>query len=97
MRVLTIPTARRITAALVAVIAVTACKDRTASRPAVAQEVGEESRQFSIADSTSSSGGHRKPGECARALNDRNSGTRLVLRGWDERSIRSRRGDTTTV
>jgi hypothetical protein len=92
MRILTILTGRRISAVMAAVIALTACEERTASRPAVPQEVGEKSRQFTITDSTSSSGGHRKPGECARALTDRESGTRLVLRGWDERSIRSRRG-----
>jgi hypothetical protein len=97
MRILTILTGRRISAVMAAVIALTACKERTASRPAVPQEVGEKSRQFTITDSTSSSGGHRKPGECARALTDRESGTRLVLRGWDERSIRSRRGTTTTA
>ena len=53
-------------------------------------------RRFAIVDSTSGDGGTRRPGGCARVIADRASGTRLTLRGWDERTETHRTGSVTT-
>jgi hypothetical protein len=97
MRILTVSSARQFAVALLAVIVLAACRERTASRAAGAHSVADLPRRFSIADSASSDGGRRRSGQCARALSDRDSRTHLVLRGWDERTRQERRGDTTVV
>ena len=54
-------------------------------------------RRFAIVDPATSDGSARRAGQCARVIADRASGTRMTLRGWDERTETRRIDGSTTA
>lgn len=68
------------------------------ARDSVARRsVTQGSHRFAIIDPAGSDGGARRRGQCARVTADRASGTRLTLRGWDERTETRRVDSVTTI